>query len=246
MQRETERANKHEAKAKELTKQLQSKQRKEDKQIAAKKAEETLREEKEKAVEARFKREAEEKVKAVHLEWEAKYQKLEAESLSIKREKEKLQKGLKKKLNSIRRDKDKIAEREKVQEDRERRLNILMGQQDALAGCSLAELKEWEAILEVSQRKVGEAKIKAEVAQRLAGTTHPSSLAHTPSLTNTLHLHTDTEKEKLEQERARKECVICCDKQKAVVFVPCGKYYCSMLPCSIRELRLSHRPPCVL
>ena len=168
-----------------MTKQLQSKQRKEDKQVAAKKAEETLREEKEKAVEARFKREAEEKVKAVHLEWEAKYQKLEAESLSIKREKEKLQKGLKKKLNSIRRDKDKIAEREKVQEDRERRLNILMGQQDALAGCSLAELKEWEAILEVSQRKVGEAKIKAEVAQRLAGTLTLSSTSLPPLLSCT-------------------------------------------------------------
>lgn len=162
-----EKANKLDTRVKELSRQLQKKTYALQKRVTAHAGDEK---EREKAIESRIKREADERVESVCEEWEAKYQKLEAECISYKGEKEKLQRMLKKKEELVKQLKDRNAEKEKLDEGLLSKFRILMGEEQELAHCSLAELKEWEQILEVSQRKVGEAKIKAEVAQRLAGT----------------------------------------------------------------------------
>eukprot|EP01087_Luapelamoeba_hula_P022513 TRINITY_DN8082_c0_g1_i2.p1 TRINITY_DN8082_c0_g1~~TRINITY_DN8082_c0_g1_i2.p1 ORF type:complete len:1205 (-),score=276.48 TRINITY_DN8082_c0_g1_i2:91-3705(-) len=58
--------------------------------------------------------------------------------------------------------------------------------------------------LRAIEKRISEARMKAEVAAMLA----------------------DEAQRKAEEERLRKECVVCCDKLKDTVFIPCGHHAC--------------------
>jgi hypothetical protein len=91
----------------------------------------------------------------------------------------------------------------------EKKLKIARGEEEALASCDLSELLDWHIELEITLQKLSTAIIKKAVASQLAG--NSTSPTFSP-----------TAKSTLEAERVRKECTICFENQKNVVFAPCG------------------------
>lgn len=122
----------------------------------------------------------------------------------------------------------KLAENEKADNKIQRGLKNLVGEEEVLAGCELGELRDWEANLAVTQRKISATVIKVETAKQIVGMPFCGSI-------DFLKLY-----KYIAVERLLKECTICCEKQKNVVFVPCG-IYPAFLFSSLRS-----RPPCVL